>query len=68
MICRAGAANPRQKGKAMYRRGSRKQDIETFIKVHILHGEIKKAIDLCEKYGITSKRFGQLVKQVESIG
>ena len=35
------------------------------VKVDILHGEIKRAIDLCEKYGITPQRFGQLVKQVE---
>lgn len=52
----------------MYKRGSRKQDIEMYIKAHILRGEIKKAVDLCEKYGITPKRFGQLVKQVELIG
>lgn len=36
------------------------------IRVHVLRGEIKKAIDLCEKYGITAQRFGQLVKQVEA--
>lgn len=38
------------------------------IKVHVLQGEIKKAVDLCEKYGISAKRFGQLVKQVEAVG
>lgn len=52
----------------MYRRGSRKQDVEMIVKMHVLQGEIKKAVDLCEKYGITSKRFGQLVRQAESIG
>lgn len=52
----------------MYRRGSRKQDVEMLIKVHVLQGEIKKAVDLCEKYGISAKRFGQLVKQVEAVG
>lgn len=35
------------------------------IKVEIAYGNIKKAIDMCEKYGITSKRFGELTKQVE---
>lgn len=49
----------------MYRRGSRKQDIEILIKIAIANNELKKAIDMCEKYGITAKRFGELVKQVE---
>ncbi|MCI8632537.1 MAG: hypothetical protein HFE64_03510 [Lachnospiraceae bacterium] len=52
----------------MYRRGSRKQDREMHIKIAILKGDIKRAIDLCERYGITPKRFGQLAEQVESIG
>lgn len=52
----------------MYRRGSRKQDIEMFIKIEIQRGNIKKSIELAEKYGITPKRYGQLVKQVEETG
>lgn len=48
--------------------GSRKQDIEIYIKMEILKGNIKKAIDICEKYNVSSKRFGQLVKEVEAIG
>ena len=51
----------------MYRRGSRKQDIEMYIKIEILNNNLKKAIDLCEKYGITAKRFGELTKQVNSM-
>ena len=47
---------------------SRKQDVEMFIKVEILRGNIKRAIDLCERYGISSKDFGRLVHEVESIG
>lgn len=49
-------------------RSSRKRDIEMYIKVAILHGEIKKSIDLAEKYGISPKRYGELVKQVEAVG
>lgn len=48
--------------------GSRKQDIEMYIKMAIIKGDIKKAIDICEKYNISSKRFGKLVKDVENIG
>ena len=47
--------------------GSRKQDIETFIKVEILTGNIKKAVSICEKYGISPNRFGELVKQVYAV-
>ena len=52
----------------MYRRGSRKQDIEMAIKIEIQRGNIKKSIDIAEKYGIKPKRYGQLVKQVASTG
>lgn len=48
--------------------GSRKRDIEMFVKIAILKGNIKRAIDLCEKYGITSKDFGRLVREVEQVG
>lgn len=48
--------------------GSRKQDVEMFIKVEILRGNIKRAIDLCERYNVSSKDFGRLVREVESIG
>lgn len=48
--------------------GSRKQDIEMFIKMEIMKGDIKRAIDLCERYNISSKDFGKLVKQVNAIG
>lgn len=47
---------------------SRKQEIEMFIKIELLKGNIKKAIDICEKYNISVKRFGELVKQIEEIG
>lgn len=47
--------------------GSRKQDVEMFVKIAIFKGDIKKAIDICEKYNISSKRFGQLVKDVKAI-
>ena len=48
--------------------GSRKQDIEMFIKVEILKGDIKRAIDICERYGISSSRFGKLVREVKCVG
>lgn len=48
--------------------GSRKRDIEMFVKVAILKGEIKRAIDLCERYGISSNEFGRLVCEVERLG
>ena len=48
--------------------GSRKRDIEMFVKVEILKGNIKRAIDLCERYGISSNRFGKLVSEVERVG
>ena len=48
--------------------GSRKQDIETFIKVEILKGNIKRAIDICERHGISSRRFGKIVREVECVG
>lgn len=47
--------------------GSRKRDIETFIKIEILKGDIKKAIDIAERYNITAKAFGKLVKEVDGI-
>lgn len=48
--------------------GNRKRDVEMFIKVEILRGNIKRAIDLCERYSVSSKDFGRLVREVESIG
>lgn len=48
--------------------GSRKRDIEMFVKMAIAQGNIKKAVELCEGYGISPKRFGQLVREVESVG
>lgn len=45
--------------------GSRKQDIEMFIKIAIADKNIKRAVELCERYGISPKRFGQLVREVE---
>lgn len=47
--------------------GSRKQDIEMHIKVAILKEDIKKAIDIAEKYGISPKRFGDLVREVDKV-
>lgn len=47
--------------------GSRKRDIETFIKIEILKGNIKRAIDISEQYKITPKQFGELVKEVDAI-
>lgn len=47
--------------------GSRKQDIEMFVKMAILKEDIKKAIGICEHYGIDNKRFGQLVQEVNKI-
>lgn len=49
-------------------RCSRKRDIEMFIKIAILKGDIKKAIELCEQYKISSKDFGRLVREVELVG
>lgn len=48
--------------------GSRKRDIEMFVKIEIVKGNIKRAIDICEKYGLSSKDFGRLVREIESIG
>lgn len=48
--------------------GSRKRDIEMFIKVEILKGNVKRAVDLCERYGVSSKDFGRLVREVDRIG
>lgn len=48
--------------------GSRKRDIEMFVKIEIVKGDIKRAVDLCERYGISSKEFGRLVREVESVG
>ena len=48
--------------------GSRKRDIEMFVKIEIAKGNIKRAIDLCEMYGISSKDFGRLVREVEQVG
>lgn len=49
-------------------KGGRKQDIEMHIKIAILKGDIKRSIDLAEKYKVSPKRYGQLVKQVEKVG
>ena len=48
--------------------GSRKQDIEMFVKIAIMDGNIKRAIDICVRYGISSKDFGRLVREVEIVG
>lgn len=48
--------------------GSRKQDIKMYIKIEIAKGDIKKAITLCERYGISSKDFGRLVQEIEQVG
>ena len=48
--------------------GSRKRDIEMFVKIEIARGNIKRAIDLCERYKISSEDFGRLVREVESVG
>ena len=47
-------------------RGSRKRDREMLVKIAILQGDIKRSIDLCERFGITTKRYGELVRQVEA--
>lgn len=49
-------------------RGSRKRDIEMFVKVEIAKRNIKRAIELCERYKIKSKDFGRLVREVELVG
>ena len=48
--------------------GSRKQDVEMFIKVEISRGNIKRAIEVCERYGISAKDFGRLAREVELVG
>lgn len=48
--------------------GSRKLDIEMFIKVELLKGNIKKAIDIAERYHITPKDFGKLTREIEQVG
>ena len=48
--------------------GSRKRDIEMFVKIEIVKGDIKRAVYHCERYGISSKEFGRLVREVESVG
>ena len=40
---------------------------EMYIKITIHKGKIKKSIELCEKYGISSKRYGELVREVSEI-
>lgn len=47
---------------------SRKRDIEMFVKIAIAKGDIKKAIELCERYKISSKDFGSLVREVNLVG
>lgn len=47
--------------------GSRKRDIEMFVKIDIFRGNIKRAIEICERYGISSKEFGKLVREVEDV-
>lgn len=48
--------------------GSRKHDIEMLVKVEIARGSIKRAIEICERYKISSKDFGRLVREVELVG
>ena len=36
-----------------------------FIKIEISRGNVKKSIEIAEKYGISPKRYGELVRQVE---
>lgn len=48
--------------------GSRKRDIEMFIKIELLKGDIKKAIDIAEHHHITPKDFGKLSKEIQQIG
>lgn len=45
--------------------GSRKQDIEMHIKMQIMLGNIRRAIEICQKYSISSKRFGELCKEID---
>lgn len=48
--------------------GSRKRDIEMLVKIEIARGNIKRAIDICERHKISTKDFGRLVREVDSIG
>ena len=51
--------------KRIKRKANRKKKLVIdAIKGHILNDDIKKAIDLCEKYGITPKEFGKIAKEV----
>lgn len=61
-------ARLREEKKMNKTHGSRKRDIEMFIKLEILNGNIKKAVDLCKRYGVSSKDFVRLVREVEKIG
>ena len=45
-----------------------KRDIELTIKMEIAKGNIKRAIELCEQYKISSKVFGRLVREVNNVG
>ena len=49
-------------------RGSRKRDIEMFVKIEIARGNIKKAIDICERHKISSKDFARLIREIENVG
>ena len=48
--------------------GSRKRDIDMFVKIEIFEGNIKRAIEICERYGVSSKEFGKLIREVEDVG
>ncbi|MBO7731005.1 MAG: hypothetical protein J6S67_00580 [Methanobrevibacter sp.] len=45
--------------------GSRKRDIEMFIKIELFKGNIKRAVDIAERYNISPKEFGELTREVE---
>lgn len=47
--------------------GSRKRDLEMYVKIEIMMGNVKRSVDLAEKYGISPKRYGELAKQVEMV-
>ena len=47
--------------------GSRKQDIERHIIIALFKGDIKRAIDIAQKYNISPKDFGKLSKKVKEV-
>ena len=60
--------NRRKEKKMNKTHGSRKRDIEMLVKIEIARGNIKRAIEICERYKISSKDFGRLVREVELVG